>query len=95
MRIESRPRVYFGGRCHDHHQKRQINPRNRAFFSGILSQVVSGLEFFVFSLVDVAERKAYPLCAKQTVRSEAEKAAIKRAPKEAVEEVESEAERTT
>jgi len=27
--------------------------------------------------VDVAERKAYPLCAKQTVRSEAEKAAIK------------------
>jgi len=35
------------------------------------------LEFFVFSLVDVAERKAYPLCAKQTVRSEAEKAAIK------------------
>jgi hypothetical protein len=29
------------------------------------------------------------------VRSEAEKAAIKRAPKEAVEEVESEAERTT
>ncbi len=39
--------------------------------------MVSGLEFFVFSLVDVAERKAYPLCAKQTVRSEAEKAAIK------------------
>jgi len=39
--------------------------------------VVSGLEFFVFSLVDVADRKAYPLCAKQTVRSEAEKAAIK------------------
>jgi putative transposase len=27
--------------------------------------------------VDVADRKAYPLCAKQTVRSEAEKAAIK------------------
>ena len=72
-----RTRVYFGGRCHNHYQKRQINPRNRAFFSGILSQVVSGLEFFVFSLVDVAERKAYPVCAKQTVRSEAEKAAIK------------------
>ena len=27
--------------------------------------------------MDVAKRKAYPLCAKQTVRSEAEKAAIK------------------
>ena len=42
-----------------------------------MSQVVSGLEFFVFSLVDVAERKAYPLSVKQTVRSEAEKEAIK------------------
>ncbi len=31
----------------------------------------------MFSLVDVAERKAYPLCVKQTVRREAEKAAIK------------------
>jgi putative transposase len=39
--------------------------------------VVNGLEFFVFSLVDVAERKAYPLCAKQTERSEAEKEALK------------------
>jgi len=39
--------------------------------------VVSGLEYFVFSLVDVAERKAYPICVRQTVRSEAEKAAIK------------------
>ena len=48
------------------------------FFSGILSQVVKGLEFFVFSLVDVVERKAYPLAVKQTVRSEAEKAAIER-----------------
>jgi putative transposase len=42
-----------------------------------VSQVVNGLEFFVFSLVDVAERRAYPLAVKQTVRSEAEKAAIK------------------
>jgi len=38
---------------------------------------VSGLEFFVFSVVDVAQRKAYPLAVKQTVRSEAEKEAIK------------------
>ena len=76
--IESPERVYFGGRCHDDYQIRQTDARNRAFFSGIVSQVVSGLEFFVFSLVDVAERKAYPLCVKQTVRSEAEKEAIKR-----------------
>ena len=47
------------------------------FFRGFARHVVSGLEFFVFSLVDVAERKAYPLCVKQTVRREAEKAAIK------------------
>ena len=39
--------------------------------------MVSGLEFFVFSLVDVADRRAYPLAVRQTVRSEAEKAAIK------------------
>jgi len=38
---------------------------------------VSGLEFFVFSVVDVVERKAYPLLVRQTVRSEAEKEAIK------------------
>ena len=48
------------------------------FFSGVLGCVVKSLEFFVFSLVDVARRRAYPLCVKQTVRSEAEKAAIKR-----------------
>jgi len=42
-----------------------------------LSQVVNGLEFFVISVVDVGERKAYPLSVKQTVRSEAEKGAIK------------------
>jgi putative transposase len=48
------------------------------FFSGILGQVVKGLEFFVLSLADVTRRKAYPLSVKQTVRSEAEKAAIKR-----------------
>ncbi len=36
-----------------------------------------GLEFFVLSVVDVTQRKAYPLAVQQTVRSEAEKAAIK------------------
>jgi len=45
-----------------------------SFFSGVLGCVVKSLEFFVFSLVDVARRRAYPLGVKQTVRSEAEKA---------------------
>ena len=35
------------------------------------------MEFFVFSLVDVNERRSYPVASKQTVRSEAEKEAIK------------------
>ncbi len=52
------------------------------FFSGILGQVVKGLEFFVLSLVDATRRKGYPLSVKQTVRSEAEKAAIKRRKKQ-------------
>lgn len=39
---------------------------------------MSGVEFFVFSLVDVEGRKAYPLAVTQTVRSAAEKAAIGR-----------------
>ncbi len=47
------------------------------FFSGILSKVVKGIEFLVFSVVNVRERQAYPVCVQQTVRSEAEKAAIK------------------
>jgi len=35
------------------------------------------LEFFVFSLVDVERRKAYPVAVGQTIRSEAEKAAAR------------------
>ncbi len=50
--------------------------------------MVSGLEFFVFSLVDVAERKAYPLAVKQTVRSARGKKGDQRAQEEAGEEVE-------
>jgi putative transposase len=70
-------RVYFGGRCDHCHQIGSANARDRAFFSGILSCVVNGLEFFVISLVNVTERKAYPLAVKQTVRSEAEKKVLK------------------
>ncbi len=47
------------------------------FFSGLKSQVIKGLSFFVISLVNVEERKSYPLCVKQMMRSEAEKEAIK------------------
>ncbi len=35
------------------------------------------MEFFVFSLVDVNERRAYPVASRQTVRSKAEKEALK------------------
>ena len=38
--------------------------------------MVRGLEFFVFALVDVTARQAYPLAVQQTVRSAAEKAAL-------------------
>jgi len=47
------------------------------FFSGVLGQVVKGLEFMVIALVDVTRKKAYPLLVKQTLRSEAEKEASK------------------
>ena len=57
------------------------NPAHRptalVFFSGVLGHVVKSLEFFVLSLIDVTKRKSYPLMVKQTLRSEAEKAAIK------------------
>ena len=43
------------------------------FFSGLKSKVIKGLSFFVISLINVAERKSYPLCVKQTIRSEAER----------------------
>ncbi len=47
-------------------------------FSGRFGKVIKGLGFFVFSLVNVSERKSYPLAVRQMVRSEAEKAAIRR-----------------
>lgn len=40
--------------------------------------MVKGIEFFVFSLINVGERKAYPVAVRQMVRSEAEKAVIKK-----------------
>jgi len=47
------------------------------FFSGVSGQVVKGLEFNVFSLISVSERKSYPLAIEQTLRSAAEKAEFK------------------
>jgi len=48
------------------------------FFSGLRGKVIKGLSFFVFSLVNTVDRKSYPMLVKQMVRSDAEKAAIKK-----------------
>ena len=45
------------------------------FFSGLQQQVIPGLAFFTFSLVNVREAQSYPLQATQVVKSAAEKAA--------------------
>jgi hypothetical protein len=45
------------------------------FFSGLQQKVIPSLSFFVVSLVSVSQRRSYPICVEQTVRSEAEKAA--------------------
>jgi hypothetical protein len=53
------------------------------FFSGLQQKVIPSLSFFVLSLVSVSQRRSYPVCVEQTVRSEAEKAAcqVKKRPK--------------
>jgi putative transposase len=43
------------------------------FFSSILNTVIPGLAFFSIAIIDVTKRRAYPLCAKQVLRSEEEK----------------------
>jgi putative transposase len=47
------------------------------FFSGLQQKVIPSLSFFVVSLVSVSQRRSYPVCLEQTVRSEEEKAACK------------------
>jgi len=47
------------------------------FFSGIQQQVIAGLSFFTFSLVNVQEEQSYPMQATQMVKSTEEKAASK------------------
>jgi len=43
------------------------------FFSSILNTVIPGLAFFSIALIDVTQRRAYPLSVKQVIRSEEEK----------------------
>jgi len=47
------------------------------FFSGLQQKVIPSLSFFVVSLVSVSQRRSYPICVEQTVRSAEEKAASK------------------
>lgn len=47
------------------------------FFASLFQRVIPGLAFFVFSLVSVEERKAYPLGMEQVIRTEEEKAVSK------------------
>ena len=44
------------------------------FFSNLLKQVVPSLSFFTLALVNVKERRSYPISMQQTVRSAEEKA---------------------
>jgi putative transposase len=47
------------------------------FFSGLQQQVIPGLSFFTFSLVNVREEQSYPMQTTQLVKSAEEKAASK------------------
>jgi hypothetical protein len=47
------------------------------FFASLYGRVVPSLAFFALSLIDVTQRRSYPVMVEQVVRSEAEKAAAK------------------
>ena len=47
------------------------------FFSGLQQKAIPSLSFFVVSMVIVNQRRSYPVCVEQTVRSEEEKATCK------------------
>ena len=47
------------------------------FFSSIYGKVVPSLAFFTLSLIDVTERRSYPIMVEQVIRTEAEKEATK------------------
>jgi hypothetical protein len=45
------------------------------FFSGLLKKAIPGLSFFTLALISVKQRRSYPVCMEQTVRTDEEKAA--------------------
>ena len=45
------------------------------FFSGLLKKAVPGLSFFTLALISVKQRRSYPVCMEQTVRTAEEKTA--------------------
>jgi putative transposase len=47
------------------------------FFSSVYQHPVPGLAFFSLALISTTERRAFPICLEQVVRTEAEKAASK------------------
>lgn len=47
------------------------------FFSGLLNKVVKGIAIFTLAVVNVNDRRSYPLSVEQVVRSEVEKEAAK------------------
>ncbi len=44
------------------------------FFSNLQKRAVPGLSFFTLSLVSIQQRRSYPICVEQQIRTEAEKA---------------------
>ena len=47
------------------------------FFSSLRQKAVPGLSFFTLSLVSTRQRRSYPICVEQMIRTEEEKAASK------------------
>ena len=47
------------------------------FFSGLIGKTVKGIAIFAISLIDINERRSYPMMVEQVVRTEAEKEAAK------------------
>jgi putative transposase len=43
------------------------------FFSSLQNQIIPGLAFFTFSIIDVAERRSYPIQVSQTIKNVEEK----------------------
>lgn len=46
------------------------------FFSSLMQKAVPGLSFFTLALVSTRQRRSYPVCVEQMIRTEEEKAAI-------------------